>query len=120
MFCLGAVGPEFVLMAAMGQWCSARASVEAFHASGYTQWTRRHAFFADMGGIVLWTPNWKPFPITAMQLHYLITNGPLDEDKRPTGEKYLEYPYHITEETIEDKNKADFLARYVDRAFLLR
>ncbi len=61
-------------------------------------WTMRHAFFADMGGIFIDCPGFRPFPIDAQQLFYMV-------------EKYhLEYP-DIKERTIWDKNKADGFAR---------
>lgn len=50
---LAILGPEIVLTYAAGQWSRARHSVDAFHASGFKQWTMRLAFFADMGGFVL-------------------------------------------------------------------
>lgn len=57
------IGPEFIIQIAMAQWESARRSVGDFHAAGFTQWSMRHAFFADMGGFVLQTRDWVPFPI---------------------------------------------------------
>ena len=50
------------------------------------------AFFADMGGFVLQTPDWVSFPIDAKQLHYLVTKG------------YVADP-EATEDTIRDRNK---------------
>ena len=97
---LAFLGPEFILQIALGQWLSARRSVKDFHASGYTQWTMSHAFFADMGGFVLQTRDWVPFPIDAKQLHYLILKG------------HVEYPT-ITKQKIKDKNKVDHLLRLI-------
>jgi len=57
-----------------------------------------HAFFADMGGFVLASPDFPDFPLDAEQLHYLISKG------------YLEHP-NTDKELINDKNKADGLAR---------
>lgn len=91
-------GPEFALSFAVGQWASARRSQWAFHLLGYPQWTMRHAFFADMGGLVLQTPDCQPFPINAKQVHFLVARG------------YMPFP-DIREKTIKDKNKADGLAR---------
>ena len=104
MFCLGLLGPEFILLNALGQSCSARASVRAFAASDHSGWTIKHAFFADMGGIHLRLPNAqldepKSFPINAKQLHFLITNG------------FIPFPSNITQDTIRDKNKSDGFAR---------
>ena len=72
---------------------------QIFHAAGHSSWTMTHAFFADMGGFVLKTPGWKPFPLDSEQLYYMISQG------------YLEYP-EIDKEAIDDKDKADGVARY--------
>ncbi|EON63488.1 hypothetical protein W97_02716 [Coniosporium apollinis CBS 100218] len=53
-----------------------------------------------MGGFVLQTVNWPAFPLDAEQLFYLVTKG------------YIEYPL-IDEADINDKNKADGIARLV-------
>ena len=96
---LGLLGPEFLVILAGGQWQSARRSVRMFHAEGYKDWTIRHAFFTDMGGFLLQTSDFPPIPIDARQLYYLVKKG------------HLEYPL-ITEESIDDRNKADGLTRY--------
>jgi hypothetical protein len=61
-------------------------------------WTMRHAFFADMGGLLLDCPDFRPFPIDAQQLLYLVEHH------------HLEYP-DVKEATVWDKNKADGFAR---------
>ena len=98
------LGPEFIFMIALGQWISAHRSVQEFHASGFDKWTMRHAHFADMGGFILHTRDWKPFPIDAKQLHYLITKG------------YVKYPHRIDQRRISDKNKVDGLLRCITLA----
>lgn len=95
------LGPEFIFIIALGQWKSACRSVRDFHASGFEKWTMRHAHFADMGGFILHTRDWKPFPVDAKQLHYLITKG------------YVKYPDRIDERRISDKNKSDGLLRTI-------
>ena len=68
---------------------------------GIDDWTLQHAFFANMGGFVLRSPDYQcPFPIDAEQLLWLIKHG------------YLPYP-QIEKRAIDDKNKADSLTRYV-------
>ncbi|KAL9635625.1 MAG: hypothetical protein Q9164_003339 [Protoblastenia rupestris] len=69
-------------------------------ASGQDNWTMVHAFYADSGGFVLETPDFVSFPITAKQLHYLVTH------------RYLPMPT-ITKEEIWDKSKADRFAKAV-------
>jgi hypothetical protein len=59
-----------------------------------------HAFFADMGGFLIQAPESPELPLDAEQLYYLVTK------------KFTEYP-NIDKEEVEDKNKADGLARYV-------
>ena len=102
-FCLtglGIIGPDFILQSALGQWISARRSVRDFRASGYADWTMSQAFFADMGGFTLHTPDWVPFPINAKQLHYLVVRG------------HLPWPL-ITKKEIKDRNKVDALLRAI-------
>ena len=60
----------------------------------------KHAFYADMGGFHLETPDAGTFPVDANQLHYLISKG------------YVDYPIGL-ELDIEDRNKRDGLARYI-------
>jgi hypothetical protein len=59
----------------------------------------KHAFFADMGGFILRSPDEVDFPLDAAQLFYLLSKG------------YIQYPA-VTKEEIEDRNKSDGLARY--------
>ena len=61
-------------------------------------WTMRHAFFADMGGLLLDCPDFTPFPIDGHQLVYLVEKD------------HLKYP-DVKERVIWDKNKADGFAR---------
>ena len=51
------VFPEVTVAIAAEQWESANQGVEKFRELGYdpSVWTRRHAFFADMGGVHLQT-----------------------------------------------------------------
>ena len=108
------IGPEFTFQSAIGQWCSACRSVEKFRRSGYSGWSMRHAFLADMGGFVLKpristtgsaTEDWTPFPLDAQQVHYLVVN------------KYISYstvgPPGLKIEDIKDRNKADGLVRLI-------
>lgn len=93
-----AIGPEFVFAAAVGQFFEARRSVKQFHASGYTSWTLRRAFYVNSGGLMLKFGDFKHFPIDAKQLHYLVTKG------------YIDFPA-IDEGKIRDRNKSDGLLR---------
>jgi hypothetical protein len=107
MFCVGILGPELIMTLAAGQYCSAKTSLDEFRASGFgpKQWTLKHAFLADMGGIILETPDCPPFPISSKQLHYLVTHK-----RNGNGDNYLPFP-DISLADIKDKNKADGLAR---------
>lgn len=97
---LAVLAPELVMLFACGQWASAQRSVAEMQTSGYHDWTMVHAFYADMGGFVLESPDSQPFPITAKQMHYLISRGHLRMPK-------------ITKEEIWDKSKADMFAKCV-------
>ena len=97
--CLGLLGPELLFILALGQWGSARRSVQDFHSIDRQDWTIRHAFFADGGGFLLQLPDpdWKPFPIDAKQLHYLVTHD------------YVDYP----EMREQDVGGIDGLSRFL-------
>jgi hypothetical protein len=97
---LCAIAPELIFQVALGQWLSARRSVKLFHGSGYTDWTLRHGFYADMGGLHLHSPNWKSFPIDAKQLHHLVIRG------------HVPYP-ELSDMHIRDKNKVDGMLRLI-------
>jgi hypothetical protein len=92
--------PEVVVATAAEQWLSARQSVRAFAALGDPEWTMRHGFFADMGGIKVAPPDSVPFPVDSQQLAYLVKH------------KYLPMP-QINIEHIRVANRADGLARTV-------
>ena len=92
--------PEVVVAFAAEQWESACQSVDDFAKLGYPQWTMRHAFFADMGGFLLQSPDFPAFPVDGQQLIHLIDR------------KYLLYP-EVDQEAIRDKNKADGFARTI-------
>ena len=59
----------------------------------------KKAFFADMGGFLLQSPDAPLLPLNAQQLLYLVKNG------------YIPYPEY-DEAEVDDKNKYDGLARY--------
>ncbi|KAL6718383.1 hypothetical protein ACLMJK_004472 [Lecanora helva] len=92
--------PEVITSMAAEQWESANQSVRCFKKLGYSEWTMRHAFFADMGGFMLKSPDVPMFPVDSEQLAYLVEKN------------YLQYPA-IDQETIGDRNKADGFARLV-------
>jgi hypothetical protein len=94
----GLVGPEFVLYFAVGQRYEAKMSVEAFTKDGYDSWTMCHAFYANMGGFVLYPRDDMHFPVTARQLHYLVVNN------------FVPYPM-LDKKTVQDKSKADGFAK---------
>lgn len=112
MLCI-IIGPEITLGLALGQYCSARRSVADFKRLEKSGWTLEHAFFADMGGIMLSAPIWSStqvtipeticFPINAKQLHYLVEH------------QYLDFP-DIKKHTIRDKSKSDNVARFLTSA----
>ena len=92
------VWPELVLSVAIGQRASAVRSVKRFKALNFPQWTIRHGFFADMGGILLQPQNSTPFLVNSRQLAYLVEEG------------YAPFP-DISEAEIWDRSKADTLTK---------
>jgi hypothetical protein len=97
--CLGLLGPEFIIVLAIGQKSSARRSVVKFNKAGHNHWTVTHGFFADMGGFVLRADGLsQPIPLNAEQLFYLV------------HKKYVDCP-NITAGELKDRNKSDGLAR---------
>lgn len=88
------MGPELIVGFATGQKVEALRSVEMWKRSGFEGWTIRHGFYANMGGFVLKTPDFPPFPVNAKQLHYLVTRG------------YTPFP-STTSKEIWDKSKQD-------------
>lgn len=103
------LGPEFVLGAAAGQYESAYRGVQGFKRLKHPDWTMRHAFFADMGGIVLHPKNSTPFPVNNKHLIWLVKNG------------YMDMPI-IDEREIWDRSKADVLVKvlnFVQVAYML-
>ncbi|MCJ1378129.1 hypothetical protein MMC17_001225 [Xylographa soralifera] len=92
------LGPEFIVWLAVGQRFEASDSVCKFKELGYPQWTLRHGFYANMGGIVIIAPDCKAFPITARRVHYLV------------AQKLMPFP-DISMEEVWDKSKADLLTK---------
>ncbi|KAI4861911.1 hypothetical protein F4820DRAFT_431979 [Hypoxylon rubiginosum] len=92
--------PELVFAVAIGQYASARRSLKRFHNLGHMNWTLRHGFFADMGGILLQPNDDDPFVVNSYQLFNLVRKN------------LVEFPA-ITEEEIWDKSKADTLTRFL-------
>lgn len=88
------MAPEFVLAFATGQKVEARRSVQKFREAGFSKWTHRHGFYANMGGFHLEHPTGPSFPINAKQLLYLIQK------------EYITYP-EVSEKEVWDKSKAD-------------
>lgn len=67
---------------------------------GGQTWTLRKAFFADMGGFILTSPDYpRGFPINAEQLFYLVQND------------HVAFP-ELNEEDIKEKSKVDTLSKY--------
>ena len=93
------VGPEFVLGFAAGQYENAYKSVAAFKDLGL-EWSMQHAFFAEMGGFMLYPEKSKPFPVNNRHILWLIQNN------------FMEFP-RVSTENIWDKSKADHLVKTI-------
>ncbi|KAI9771735.1 MAG: hypothetical protein M1839_002749 [Geoglossum umbratile] len=94
---LGLLAPELPMVFACGQWASAQRSVAQM---GNPGWTIVHSLYADGGGFLLQPPDTYAFPVTAKQIHYLVT------------EEYIPMPT-ITQREIWDKSKADKFAKTI-------
>lgn len=92
------LGPEFVVAFAVGQRAEAKRVLNTMRGMGYSKWTLRHSFYANMGGFVLQARDSAPFPIHGLHIVYLVKEG------------YLDLP-EITSEEISDKSKANLLAK---------
>ncbi|KAJ5055097.1 hypothetical protein J3E74DRAFT_281871 [Bipolaris maydis] len=100
IFVLTLFTPEVITVAASGQYFAAIQSVKEFKAANIGEWSPQHAFFAEMGGFVLQTKDWVPFPISAKQLLWLIQH------------KYVTIPPALAGRIL-DRNKADNLTRFL-------
>jgi len=100
--CMSGLGPEFTFQLALGQWLSARLSVQDFKQSGFQHWSMKHAFLADMGGFVLHAPDFVEFPLNARHVHYLVVKGYISYDS-----------VGIDVDIINDKNKVNGLVRFI-------
>lgn len=95
---LAVTAPEMLTLFSVMNWNAANISVKEMHGIGVKSWTRVHAFYANAGGFVLETPGFPKFPINSTSIHYLCIN------KRIA-------PPTITEASIWDRSKADFIAK---------
>lgn len=102
---IGLLGPDFLFGLAVGQLSSARRSVKQFQEDSHLccgkKWTYKQAFFVDMGGIFLKSPDFpEGFPIDAEQLHYLVKHG------------FVEFP-DMESMDIAERNTVDTLSRLI-------
>ncbi|KAI0143728.1 hypothetical protein GGR57DRAFT_518206, partial [Xylariaceae sp. FL1272] len=82
------------------QYASARRSARRLHELGHSNWTQRHAFFADMGGFIVKPVVGSPIPVTGAELAHLVGKG------------YMECP-EISAGDIWDRSKVDLPAKVV-------
>ena len=105
LFLLAVLGPDFVLTLALGQCNAAYRSKQAFKRGNYEGWTLRHCFFINMGGVHLEFPDRQvagesTFPVDCDQLLWLASRN------------YICLPA-ISTDDVNDRNKADSLARLI-------
>ena len=103
------IGPEYLLVIALGQWSEAKQSVQEFHEKAYHKWTMKHAFYTQMGGFLAVTTDKTTFPLRSKSLLYLIRCGLIADDV--VTNKIL-----VDVSVVEDRNKADRLFRIVTLA----
>lgn len=92
--------PEYITATALRDYTSAKNSVNAMKTIGIEHWEMIHAHYADMGGIRVVSENRQPFFPTANDMYILVKM------------KAMESP-HISRFEIEDKTKADHLAKAI-------
>jgi len=100
---VGLLGPDLLLGFARGQLSSARRSVKKFKEDKVpcngAEWTIMHAFFTDMGGIYLTSPDYPDgFPINSEQLHWLVKHF------------HVDFP-DMEQMNIKERNTSDMLSR---------
>lgn len=95
---LAILAPDILVYFSALQWHRAKASVSQMHSIGHSNWTLRHAFYANSGGFVLKSNDLEPIPLTAASLYYLVSSNQIE---CPT----------ISEAEIWDKSKADTFAK---------
>ncbi|KZL70876.1 tannase subunit [Colletotrichum tofieldiae] len=100
---IGLLGPDFLFGLAVGQLSSARRNQSL---CGGKKWTYTQAFFVDMGGIFLKSPDFPDgFPIDAEQLYYLVKHG------------FVDFP-DMESMDISERNTVDTLSRLGDMMHL--
>ena len=96
---LTVLGPEIIFQLSLGQWLAARRWTKVFRNLGYPRWSMTHSFYAQMGGIHLYSSDASSsFPINLAQLHWLLQRS------------YVKLP-NVKKKTILDKNKAEAMVR---------
>lgn len=105
LFLLAIIGPDFVFITALGQLNLAWRAKKALRQEGYAEWSLRHCFFVNMGGVHLDFRDRKlaglsSFPVDCEQLLHLVQH------------KYMDMP-EISKDDIKDRNKADGLVRAI-------
>jgi len=106
------LGPDFLLLLAVGQFESARKSCRQFESLNLSRWSMRHAFYTDMGGFVVRTSEGVSWPLDANQLFYLIQHGWIEQ---PT----LSSKILLNKSDLDDRNKQNTLVRLFSLAQIL-
>ena len=69
--------------------------METWRSEGFTEWTIRHGFFVNMGGLEVKPQGSPAFPINSRQLHYMVAKG------------HIRYPLLEIKEMI-DRSNSDY------------
>ena len=103
---LGLLGPEYIVLLALGQWRAARETLRAFNRHNWTPWSLRHAFCAEMGFWVVETRDGVKWPLNGKELVYLVEEGHISASEMK--DKVL-----VDTSFINDRNKVDTLLRVI-------
>ena len=103
------LGPDYLLLLAVGQFESARNSCRQFESLNLSGWSLRHAFYADMGGFAVRTSDGVSWPLDANQLYYLIQQGWIEHSIVASN-------ILLKKSDIDDRNKQNTLVRLLSLA----
>jgi hypothetical protein len=102
LICL--IGPEYLLVIALGQWTAARQAFKDARKQGLDGFTRKHAWYAEMGGYTLQTADGGRYSLRTRSLLWLKQEGILTAND--IKDRIL-----MDVKKINDRNKTDSFIR---------
>ena len=105
----GMLAPEGVTLWALNQFTQSSSDVQFMQEKGYPQWTMRHAFFANMGGLRLEDGTFVYSGRRLVELGDFERGFPMDQ-----------LDFETLEDDIIDKSKADILTKLIAVCQIIR